>query len=66
MTIENKFKLKQVVYLKTDQDQKPRIVTSITIKPNDLLYEVSCGSDASDHFDFEMSAEKDVMISTTN
>lgn len=64
--VDNKFSLKQVVYLKTDEDQRPRIVTAIVIKPNDVLYELSCGPDASEHFDFEISTEKDLGISTHN
>lgn len=67
MRIDNKFNLKDVVYLKTDEQQKARIVTAITVKPNDLLiYEISCGADNSNHYDFEISAEIDVMITTRN
>lgn len=66
MTIDNRFNLKQTVYLKTDTDQKPRIVTGILVKPSDLLYELSCGADNSNHFDFEISKEKDVLISSDN
>jgi hypothetical protein len=62
MTIPNKYDLKQVVYLRTDTDQLPRIVTGIQIRPNLLIYNLACGTSESDHYDIEMSEEKNVLI----
>lgn len=55
-----------VVYLKTDKDQTPRIVTQITLTPQGMLYQLSQESKCSNHYDFEMSATKDILLTTDN
>jgi hypothetical protein len=65
MIIENKFELQQTVYLKTDPDQKARVVTRIIVNPSGLSYELYCGTGGSWHYDFEISTEKDVLKATT-
>lgn len=63
MKIDNKFEIGQQVYIKTDKDQSTRIVTSIQIRPNNLLmYELGCGSQSSWHYDFEISEDQNVLI----
>lgn len=52
------FELGQLVYLKTDTDQLPRIVTAIIVKPNLLVYELSQSDKTSDHYAFEISSER--------
>ncbi|MBN8821292.1 MULTISPECIES: hypothetical protein [unclassified Spirosoma] len=64
--IDNKFSLKQTVYLKTDRDQLPRLVTAIKVCPDDLLYELIQGTTSSYHYDFEISESADVLMTTTN
>lgn len=54
------------VYLKTDEDQKKRIVTVIHLKQTGLLYGVSCGNSESWHYDFEMSETIDVKVKTSD
>lgn len=67
MVIDNKYNYEQQVYLKTDVDQKLRIVTGLLIRPNGLIsYELSCGTECRWHYDFEISTEKDVLKTTTN
>lgn len=67
MVIDNKYDYEQQVYLKTDVDQKVRIVTGLLIRPNGLIsYELSCRTEARWHYDFEISTEKDVLKTTTN
>lgn len=67
IVIENKFNLEQLVYLRTDKDQLPRLVTGINIRQGDrLLYELSSGSTTSWHNDFEISVEKNVEVVLTN
>lgn len=61
MLIENKYDIKQVVYLKTDGDQKARIVTAIIIKQEGILYELVCGEASSWHYDFEVTPELDLV-----
>lgn len=64
MVIENKFELQQTVYLKTDSDQRQRIVTRISVGVNGIVYELMCGSSGSWHYDFEITADKDVVKAT--
>lgn len=66
MFIENEFNLRQVVYLKTDKDQLPRIITAIKIVPEGLMYELSQGPNNSWHYDFEITETVDVMLTSTN
>ena len=62
MTIKNKFEIGQTVYLVTDPEQMPNIVTGINIKPgNRLTYDVCFMSNTNDYYDFELSAEKNVL-----
>lgn len=62
MVIENKYKLGQTVYLKTDIEQLPRIVTAIVVNPGDLCYELTQGRDYSKHYDFEISKTENVEL----
>ncbi len=61
MLIDNKFDLGDIVYLKTDPDQKERLVTGVTVRPTGLLYELSVGEEDSTHYDLEITTEKDVL-----
>ena len=61
------FKLEQVVYLKTDKEQKERLVTGILLKPfGSVAYELTEGPNTSWHYGFEMLTEKDIMLCTSN
>ena len=59
MVIENKYEIGQKVYLITDPEQMPRMITGIIVNKYDLIYEMICGTHQSTHYDFEISAEKD-------
>lgn len=61
MMIDNKYEIGQIVYLKTDDDQRARIITCIRVFQNELLYQLSCGSQCSDHYEFEISTEKNLL-----
>lgn len=59
ISVHNKFSLQQIVFLKTDDEQKERMVYSIEICPNNqLLYRLMCGTHSSSHYDFEISEER--------
>ncbi len=58
MKIEEKYKIGEIVYLITDKDQDERLVTGITVRPRELLYQVSCGTSETECYDFELSKEK--------
>ena len=61
MRIDTKYDIGETVYLKTDTDQKQRMIRQITVKRNGLEYNLVCGSDESWHEDFEFTTEKDVL-----
>jgi hypothetical protein len=44
MTIDNKYEITQTVYLKTDLQQAPCIITQINIREKYILYEVAHGT----------------------
>ncbi len=57
--VENKYKIGQTVYLITDCEQHPRLVTAFLVRKYDIMYELSCGAFASNHMDFEIKKEKE-------
>ena len=61
MLIDNKFNIGDEVYLKTDSEQKCRLVTGLFIRATSISYELSCASEASTHYDFEITSEIDVL-----
>lgn len=62
MVINNKFEIRQSVFLVTDLEQVKRLVTSIIITNNGIMYQLSCGDMYSSHYDFEISESKDVTM----
>ena len=61
MTIKSEFNMGQVVYLKTDKDQEPRMVTQLVVSRAEVRYELSKGVEASVHYGYEISAEEDTL-----
>jgi len=50
------------VFLVTDPEQEPRLITGILLKPNDLLmYEVAWCEETSYHYGFELVGEQDIL-----
>jgi len=61
MVIENKFELGELVYLKTDEDQKVRMVTKVSATlDGGLIYDLNCGSACTVHYEKEISEEKNI------
>ena len=65
MVVKFKVKLGEIVYLKTDDEQLPRIVTRISIiggsMPDSIItYEVSQGDQSSEHYESEIITNKDL------
>ena len=59
MRIDSIYGFGDEVYLKSDPDQTLRVVIGIVVKPgNQVLYELACGSESSDHYEFEITTEK--------
>jgi hypothetical protein len=59
--IESEFELGQEVYLKTDEDQKKRLIVQISISLKGINYNLMCGTVSSWHFDFEISTEANIL-----
>lgn len=55
MIINNVFNIAQMVYLKTDPEQLPRLITGIMINPGNVLYRINFGSGDYYAYDFELS-----------
>lgn len=66
MVIDNKYELGDMVYLKTDPDQRARIVSAFLIRPGFIEYRLDYGTDFSWHADFVISIEKNIVLTTTN
>lgn len=62
MIIDNKYEIRQTVYLKTDEEQLPRIITAIQVNPDGLKYAVINGIDETWHYEFELSLEKNYVF----
>lgn len=62
ITIDNKFKIGEIVYLKTDKEQLPRIIYGFIVTKSECLYKVCCGTATSEHYDYEISIEKDILM----
>ena len=66
MKINTRYDIGDIVYLKTDTNQKERMVTAIIITVGSHAYSLSCGDDSSEHYDIEISDTKDVMKTLTS
>jgi hypothetical protein len=67
MVIENNFNIGDIVFLKTDKDQSPRIVTAIILYEGSRVnYRINSGTTETWHTECEITLEKDVLITTTN
>jgi len=52
------------VYLSTDPEQYKRLVTGVYFRPGGVVYEVMCGTEASEHYEFELSPKPDMVTKT--
>ena len=65
--IENLYGFGDLVYLKTDEDQKQRMVTGFRVCPSGvLIYYLSYGASVSEHYEFEIIEEVNIMKRTTD
>jgi hypothetical protein len=66
MKIAPKYKIGQVCYVKTDVRQYPWMVVAYRVTATAIIYCVVNGTSAeSTHYDFELSSERDIVLSTT-
>ncbi len=55
-----------IVYLKTDKEQLPRIITAIKIcGDGGIIYSMNQGTQETYHYDIEFSTERDILQSLT-
>jgi hypothetical protein len=56
--------LGQIVFLKTDEDQRARMITKLSYSVGDTkpLYYLACGSSESAHYEAEISTEKNIQV----
>ena len=66
MLIDNKYEIGDIVYLKTDVEQKERMVTGIYVRKYSMTYGLSCGTEETYHFDYEITTNIDVLKRTNN
>jgi hypothetical protein len=66
ITVSVEFNIGEVLYLKTDKEQAPRILIGYQIYGNVVMYEVICINLISTHYTFELSRTKDVILTSTN
>lgn len=60
LLITPEFEMGNIVYIKTDTDQDPCIVTGINIRPGHLTYVLTKGDLSYCLYDFEISVVKNV------
>lgn len=66
MKISTLYNLGQILYLKTDPEQKPGMVIAIIVNPGAVSYSLSFGGEVSEHYEIEVSEELDVVLKTSN
>ncbi len=54
-----------LVYLKTDIEQRARMVTQIKLAPTSHVYELTFGTTVSEHYEIEISDQDDTVLKTT-
>jgi hypothetical protein len=60
--VDNDFEIGEILYLKTDEEQKIRILNAILVTPNGYLYRLASGSSDSYHYPMEITREKSFML----
>lgn len=64
MKFESLYCIEQTVYVKTDIDQRPRMIVGVFFMPNNAVkYDLSPGGW---YWEIELSETKDVLLSSTN
>ena len=60
MQINNEYNIEDILYLKYDVEQLPRMVTAIIWDGHKIMYEVISGTQPSQHYEFELSNIKTI------
>lgn len=66
MNFRSKYDIGEIVYIKTDPDQKKRMVVQVCFGGTGKIeYHLRCGADSVWCFEMEMSLDKDYTITTS-
>jgi hypothetical protein len=57
-----RFKIGEIVFLKSDCEQLPRIVTGILMRPYGFVYYLSNNTTETSHYEIEISKEENELI----
>jgi len=57
MNLALTFDIGDIVFLKTDTEQLPRVITGILMRPNGFLYYLSNSTNETSHYEIEISKE---------
>lgn len=60
MNIPNEFNIEDILYLKHDIEQLPRMVSAVIWDGHKVMYECISGTQASQHYEFELSTVKTI------
>lgn len=66
MLIDNEFSIGETVYLRTDAEQEPRIVTKLLVSPLGVTYCLSLGERDTCHYAVEITRERDTLKAITS
>ena len=62
MTINNRYEIGEIVYIKTDLEQLPCIVVELVVSKNSIMYVLSRNLDTCKFYDYELSDTPDKNI----
>ena len=57
-----KYKIGEVVYLKHDPEQFPRMVVCVMVYATFVQYLLQLGSDNSPHFEYEITTDRNILL----
>ncbi len=61
------FNIEQTVYLRTDKEQNPHLVTGIILRPfNSVTYALTENNTETYHYGFEICNDRDIVMATSN
>ena len=61
-TINLEYNIGDEVFLITDEEQKKRIITGILLTMKDVIYYLSCSTNETKHYSFEISYHKSYQL----
>lgn len=66
MIIELSWTWGKILYLKTDTDQKCRMLVGAMHRPSGVMFELACGGSTTWHYAFEICEESNILAKITS